>query len=522
MKSNMKKYNDVKDDSLENELPDNERHVFSPEYESRKERIISGIKDAEEAGAQTDRKTNRQYVRYARAAAALMCAVILLPVTIHAAVTVYRFTVNQDGHMATGTIQVNEDGAEPVAGTEEPGTEEPGTEEPDSESTSGDAYLAKGSDGYDYLVERGKRYVEIKLGYLPEGMERIEENKYDSADGEMDMGLSLMATEWDGKSYDVVNRDVEKSKTLSAGAYEYLLFERGGVDYSFDRLAYIPVKDHSLIVTMYVGRSITDEELNNVIAGMSINEDIGDDPSKWALVGDDILDDSGIGDVADNEGKETADKLAAQNEEFVRAGYKMRVNDIKVYDNLCGISENDIMYWLGGIDSRFVDEDGKFKTVKCRRLKETTGDSFSKWEDYNNSSLRLIAVDMTYEYALSEEKAEPSDVMDFYLDRGILNDSGEKQNTDTTNYYYAGGDASAQSSQKMTFVSPAYAEIDGRKAELNDVEISMNSDGESHSLKVYFIVDESELSEAFMTVSCIDGYSQMYNSISVYLGEGTE
>ena len=158
MKSNMKKYNDVKDDSLENELPDNERHVFSPEYESRKERIISGIKDAEEAGAQTDRKTNRQYVRYARAAAALMCAVILLPVTIHAAVTVYRFTVNQDGHMATGTIQVNEDGAEPVAGTEEPGTEEP-----DSESTSGDAYLAKGSDGYDYLVERGKRYLEIKL-----------------------------------------------------------------------------------------------------------------------------------------------------------------------------------------------------------------------------------------------------------------------------------------------------------------------------------------------------------------------
>ena len=51
MKSNMKKYNDVKDDSLENELPDNERHVFSPEYESRKERIISGIKDAEDAGA---------------------------------------------------------------------------------------------------------------------------------------------------------------------------------------------------------------------------------------------------------------------------------------------------------------------------------------------------------------------------------------------------------------------------------------------------------------------------------------
>ena len=50
----------------------------------------------------------------------------------------------------------------------------------------------------------------------------------------------------------------------------------------------------------------------------------------------------------------------------------------------------------------------------------------------------------------------------------------------------------------------------------------MNSDGESHSLKVYFIVDESELSEAFMTVSCIDGYSQMYNRISVYLGEGTE
>lgn len=99
--------------------PDNESvHVFSAEYEDRKQRILLGIKDYENTkdsetikGQTGLKKEYGQFRRFARVAAILIFAVILIPVSIHAAVTIYKFTVSQDGHTATGTIQVNKDGA---------------------------------------------------------------------------------------------------------------------------------------------------------------------------------------------------------------------------------------------------------------------------------------------------------------------------------------------------------------------------------------------------------------------------
>ena len=489
-------------------------HKFSAEYETRKERILGGIKEVEESESQTGKKKHYGgFGRFTKVAVILMCAVVLLPVSIHAAVTVYRFTVSQDGHTATVTIQLNEEGDSQEDMSEESSSSE--------EDYSGQMYSKVGNDGLTYSVESDRRYVEIKFSYLPAGMVQVEENKYDVTDGEPDMGISVAASEWDGRSYDVVNRDVEKAQTLNAGDYEYQLFERGGVDYSFNRLAYIPVKEHSVIVTMYVGRSITEEDLSKVIAGMSINEEIGDDPAKWTLVEDDVQDDADVENDIENFVDETKDRftIANVNEKFVKAGYEMTVNDIKVYDNTCKIPESDIIYWFGDIDSRFVDKNGKFKTVRCRRLKETTDDTFSNWDDYNDSSLCMVVVDMSYEGALTEGADSAENVLDFCLDRGEINGSKELQAPETTNYYYAGYDASAQNSQMMTFVSPAYVEIDGQKADVHDVEVVLDKDGEKHDLKVYFLVDESEINDSYMSVSSDDGYSQSFDYVSVYLGD---
>lgn len=52
-----------------------------------------------------------------------------------------------------------------------------------------------------------------------------------------------------------------------------------------------------------------------------------------------------------------------------------------------------------------------------------------------------------------------------------------------------------------------------------DVGITMNRDGEKHDLKVYFLVDESEIEDSYMSISNDDGYSQKYDYISIYLGE---
>ena len=207
-------------------------------------------------------------------------------------------------------------------------------------------------------------------------------------------------------------------------------------------------------------------------------------------------------------------------EQFFRSGYKMTVNDIEINDNIGDIPERDIVYWFGGLDSSLVDANGKFKTFRCRRLVETSDDEFADWGDYNDSSLRLVTVDMTYESDVSYSKDEGVDTLSFYLDRGEIDESNELQPQVTTNYFYSGENVSAQNSRSVTFASPVYAEIDGQKADLVDVGITMNRDGEKHDLKVYFLVDESEIEDSYMSISNDDGYSQKYDYISVYLGEG--
>lgn len=516
--------------------PDNESvHVFSAEYEDRKQRILLGIKDYENTkdsetikGQTGLKKEYGQFRRFARVAAILIFAVILIPVSIHAAVTIYKFTVSQDGHTATGTIQVNKDGASQGKVSEDFGTMGDDAEEKtdvEKEKTvekydSADEYSVVGSDGYSYSINPAGRYVEINFSYLPAGMIRFEADKYDN--GDPDMGISVAVSQWDGESYDVVNRDIENARTLKAGEYECLLFERGGVDYSFNKLVYIPIKEKSIIITIYAGRAITDEDLDKVIEGMSVNEAIGEDPSKWTFVGEFVYDDSGITDdtTASATLKEDTFSCVDLKEQFFRSGYKMTVNDIEINDNIGDIPERDIVYWFGGLDSSLVDANGKFKTFKCRRLVETSDDEFADWGDYNDSSLRLVTVDMTYERDVSYSKDGGVDTLSFYLDRGEIGESNELQPPVTTNYFYSGENVSAQNSRSVTFASPVYAEIDGQKADLVDVGITMNRDGEKHDLKVYFLVDESEIEDSYMSISNDDGYSQKYDYISVYLGEG--
>ena len=59
------------------------------------------------------------------------------------------------------------------------------------------------------MINSGKRYVEITLDYLPEGVVQVEECKYDSPDRKGYMGISIAATQWNGQSNTVINRSIE-------------------------------------------------------------------------------------------------------------------------------------------------------------------------------------------------------------------------------------------------------------------------------------------------------------------------
>ena len=54
---------------------------------------------------------------------------------------------------------------------------------------------------------------------------------------------------------------------------------------------------------------------------------------------------------------------------------------------------------------------------------------------------------------------------------------------------------------------------------MHDVAVMLDKKGEKHDLKVYFLVDKSEINDSYMLVSSDDGYSQSFDYVSVYLGD---
>lgn len=86
-----------------------------------------------------------------------------------------------------------------------------------------------------------------------------------------------------------------------------------------------------------------------------------------------------------------------QNESFTESDCVMRVDGVRVYDNTCGIDTGDMeTRYIDEIDEKFVDENGKFKDVKCRKLYVGDDETFSYWGDVEESSLRMVAVDISY------------------------------------------------------------------------------------------------------------------------------
>ena len=83
----------------------------------------------------------------------------------------YRFTIEKNGDYASGTIELNDDGVATAADdTESTETLDAMKKRMAEEEENGTQSIMKGSDGNSYMINSGKRYVEITLDYLPEGV----------------------------------------------------------------------------------------------------------------------------------------------------------------------------------------------------------------------------------------------------------------------------------------------------------------------------------------------------------------
>lgn len=495
-------------------------HEFSAEYKAKKESLLAGMRDMEESGRSTGlRKRHGGMERFIKVAALLLCGVILIPVSIHAAVSVYRFTIEKNGGYASGTIELNDDGVATAADdTESTETLDAMKKRMAEEEENGTKSIMKGSDGNSYMINSGKRYVEITLDYLPEGVVQVEECKYDSPDREGYMGISIAATQWNGQSNTVINRSIEDATVRQAGSYEYLMFERGGVDWGFDRVLYVPIKEESVILTVYIGCDITDEELDKIVTGINVKDAEGDDPSNWVGVDSTFYDDNP--DNVDTIQVDDKYTFIGLDELFVVDGVEMTVNSVNVYDDTQGIDPADMLCVVGDLEEKgLVDTDGNFVDVRCRRMNEATDNSFTSWGDYNNSSLRMVAVDITYK---ADYRAYPYDDIVIDLERGEKLSGDKLAPPVDTNYYCGDGEPCASYGRRMTYGVPAYVVDDGTEIAEKSVDgyCCLKRDGEEHLLTVYFLVDESELEDCYMQVSPSSSMAGYYEYMTIYLGEG--
>ena len=118
-------------------------HEFSAEYKAKKESLLAGMRDMEESGRPTGLGKRHGGME--------LCGVILKPVSIHAAVSVYRFTIEKNGDYASGTIELNDDGVATAADdTESTETLDAMKKRMAEEEENGTQSIMKGSDGNSY------------------------------------------------------------------------------------------------------------------------------------------------------------------------------------------------------------------------------------------------------------------------------------------------------------------------------------------------------------------------------------
>ena len=123
-----------------------EIHEFSEEYRQHKEKMIAGLKELEKNDSienpHSSEVRGKILNRSVKIAAAVLICVVLVPVTIHAAVNLYKMTVTRDGVDLKVDIGIN-----------------------DGIATGSDALIAETTEKETYDPKKAK------YGYLDEGDE---------------------------------------------------------------------------------------------------------------------------------------------------------------------------------------------------------------------------------------------------------------------------------------------------------------------------------------------------------------
>ncbi len=230
-----------------------ERHEFSERYKRKKRRLLAGLQQIEELHRE-DRIENipsagKIKSRAKRAVAAAAAAVLLIPTTVFAATKFYELRVNQKKHEAQIEIELKNDTAE--------------------ELTAEETYILK-EDGVTDITYRSP--LKVTLAYVPKECTRYSDYKFDDSEQTGAYGISMWMLLGDAstKCEDKVKYSIGSEKREINGQ-EYVVVTRDET-FDYNKKVFVPLEEWNAIFMMDVGKGISVEELDKIVAGIQVEE----------------------------------------------------------------------------------------------------------------------------------------------------------------------------------------------------------------------------------------------------------
>lgn len=222
----MKKKNELdkeiaKKIALEEFNKEQERHEFSSDYEKRKKKFLSSIE-----------KNKRIKWTTQKILVAAIALIIIVPTTVFAANELYQWYVTQKEYKLTLSV-----------------------------------------DGND---TKELTYYKLELGYLPDTMKDSNNSgKYSYSDNLDKGGFSFSL--WRVRNQaEFVSLNTQDYKEVIYGNNKGILVTKVGVDLTeengFSRLVYLFFEKEGYVVETYIGDDVPDEDLEKVLANLSLKE----------------------------------------------------------------------------------------------------------------------------------------------------------------------------------------------------------------------------------------------------------
>ncbi len=320
-----------------------DKHIFSKSYEERKEALLNSLHREETIEEST--RTNFK----SRAVLKIVASVVILSALsmgVYAAVQLIDFRVEQNGDEVHVHASLNESG-ENTAGNEEKPLR-------------------------SWNSEEGEISIRLNIPDLPSDMaeDKTANGKYHSEDGSRSMtinGIDLRRSD-----LDQIIGGTSNVKQLDAGGKPMYVIAGGDADYY--RLAYILFEEDELVLKLWVGYGITDDELLAMASTLTLEET--DDALLAIPIMNEVSDDSydwttpitiEVDPIYESDLLEIGESARAATD-----WYTATVNSVEVYDNISMLNPYYILN--KNFVERFTDASGNLIPYNRTEMIITTED----------------------------------------------------------------------------------------------------------------------------------------------------